>query len=450
MKATAARRQILHEGLEANVDDLSAGLADLDVEVVAEVCEALLATRRRGRRVFLFGNGGSAALASHMACDLNHLPAPPGFRPFDARSLVDNVAVLTALANDTSYENVFSAQIDAMATAGDLAVAISCSGESANVLRAVEAARAAGLVTVALTGDAGGRLAGSVDLCVRAPAAQIWQQENLHLAVEHAICDAIRQLTAATARRVEASRRAIVLCAGLGTRLGDLVRDRPKPMVPIGGQPALELTLAWLRRYGFERVAINLHHHPESVMDHFGDGSDRGLDLVYYREPELLGTAGAIARLDGFVAEGPLLVVYGDVLTDLDLLELMSHHSERVLLDPSTAATLAVHHVPEPSRAGLVELDGDGRVTAFVEKPPVEEVRHDLGSAGVLVLEPAAIAEISRDGASDLAQDLFPALLEKGYPIFGWALPATARLIDFGTPETYRRAQREWGGGAAS
>ena len=240
--------------------------------------------------------------------------------------------------------------------------------------------------------------------------------------------------------------KALVLAAGEGTRLRPLTLDRPKPMVPINGKPLLEHTLVWLRRYGAKDIAINLHYRPEAIVNHFGDGAAFDVRIVYSREETILGTAGALRKLNGFVTGGPLVVMYGDVLTNLDLGALLAFHSQAMARDPLARVTMSLYHVPNPTEVGLVGLDENGRVTRFVEKPRQEEVFTDLANAGVLVIEPDIVDCIPPDTFYDFGQHLFPQLLQSGVSIYGWVIPQGTYLLDIGTPEKYAQAQREWKG----
>ena len=240
--------------------------------------------------------------------------------------------------------------------------------------------------------------------------------------------------------------KALVLAAGEGTRLRPLTLDRPKPMLPIHGKPLLEHTIAWLRRHGVKDIAINLHYRPEAIVQYFGDGAAFDVRIVYSREETILGTAGAVRKLNGFVTGGPLVVMYGDVLTDLDLGALLAFHSQSRARDPSARVTMSLYHVPNPTEVGLVGLDEHGRVTRFVEKPRLEEVFTDLANAGVLVIEPDIVDCIPPDIFYDFGQHLFPKLLQTGVSIYGWIIPQNAYLLDIGTPEKYAQAQRGWKG----
>ena len=149
---------------------------------------------RREAQIFILGNGGSAATASHMANDLNKLTITPGKPRFKAIALTDNIPLMTAWGNDSSYEEIFAEQLINFIRPGDLVIAISASGNSPNVLRAVQAARQRDAVTIGFTGDTGGKLKGMVDYCILTPTGHICQQEDCHLIAEHAIANTLKKL----------------------------------------------------------------------------------------------------------------------------------------------------------------------------------------------------------------------------------------------------------------
>jgi len=237
--------------------------------------------------------------------------------------------------------------------------------------------------------------------------------------------------------------KAMLLAAGEGARLRPLTLHRPKVMLPIAGQPLLVHTLRWLKRYGVEQVAINLHHKSEAITSYCGDGRSWGVEITYSYEEKLLGTAGAVRKLRPFFDE-TFVLVYGDVLTDLPLDALLRFHREKGPGPPSGYLTMALYRVPDPTAVGLVGLDEEGRVVAFKEKPRPEEVFTDLANSGILVLEPGIIEHIPADTFYDFGHHLFPKLLEEGVPMYGWPIPPQTYLLDIGTPENYERARREW------
>lgn len=235
--------------------------------------------------------------------------------------------------------------------------------------------------------------------------------------------------------------KALILAAGKGTRLQDLTRNCPKPMLPVQEKPLLEWVVLWLRQHGVTEIAMNLHHCPEVITDYFGDGSRLHVAITYSYEPVLLGTAGAAKRLAGFLNES-FVVAYGDVFTNLHLTRLIAAHHAYQRLESDTLATLALYQVPNPTECGLVELDGAGRVTRFVEKPPPNQVFTDLANAGVMVCEPEIFQFIPEETSFDFGREVFPAALAAGKALWGQAIDQDEYLIDIGTPKNYDRAQQ--------
>lgn len=158
-------------------------------EAVDRVVEVLMAANRAGKTVFICGNGGSAATATHFGCDLAKRPIVAGQPRFRVISLTDNNALMTALSNDIGYEVVFAEQLKPLVREGDIVIGISGSGNSPNVLRAMEAARAGGAITIGFSGYDGGKLAPIVDHSVHVPSFNMAMVEDVHLMLEHAICE---------------------------------------------------------------------------------------------------------------------------------------------------------------------------------------------------------------------------------------------------------------------
>ncbi len=434
---------MLNDHIDQYMLDLNEGLKALDRGAIRAVVNELMSIWRERRQVFVLGNGGSGALASHMVNDLSKIVihGQPRFR---AISLTDNMPLMTAWANDSSYADVFAEQLRNLCQPGDLVIATSCSGNSPNVLNALRVARSLGARTVAFTGDVGGQMKSMVDVCVFAPVSFIGMQEDLHLILNHAITSMLSKWISGIAAHAAEPVRAVVLAAGEGTRLRPLTLTRPKPMVPINGEPLLHYTLKWLRQHGVDQVAINLHHCPDVIVDYFGDGKRLDLNIVYSYENKILGTAGAIRKLSAFADRHPLVVVYGDVLTDLDLTALIAAHNRFVALDPSAGVTMSLYHVNNPTEVGLVDMNPAGQITRFVEKPKPEEVFTDLASAGVLIIEPDVVNRIPADTFYDFGRDLFPQLLEQGVSMYGWVVPDGTYVLDIGTPEKLTQAQHDW------
>lgn len=174
------------------LEELSGTIRRLPVASIDRLAGVLLEAYGSRGTVFLFGNGGSAALASHMACDLGKGTAPAAGRRLRAVALTDNVALMTAWANDTRYEDIFAQQLENLLRPGDVALAISASGNSPNVLAALHCARQAGATTAGITGFQGGKMKALCDPCVVVPSENMQIIEDLHLSIAHAVFRVLR------------------------------------------------------------------------------------------------------------------------------------------------------------------------------------------------------------------------------------------------------------------
>jgi D-sedoheptulose 7-phosphate isomerase len=186
------------------VRDLQATLAALPLEPIEQVVSILNQARLENRQVFIMGNGGSAATASHFVCDLAKNTREVGKPHFKVIGLSDNMAILSALANDEGYENVFVQQLTNLLNPGDIVIAISASGNSPNVLKAIDYARETGATTIGFTGYEGGKLGLMVDLNVLVKSNCIEQVEDIHLVLEHMIIKSLKAMDAALVKPVTA------------------------------------------------------------------------------------------------------------------------------------------------------------------------------------------------------------------------------------------------------
>ncbi len=228
--------------------------------------------------------------------------------------------------------------------------------------------------------------------------------------------------------------KGMILAAGEGKRLRPLTNHLPKPMLPLADRPLLEHIITHLRDCGVTELAINLYHLPAAVMDYFGDGHRWEVTLRYSLEEHLLGSAGAVKRLQCFFND-TFLVYYGDVFTEADLRPMIALHRRL-----SVSATVGLYQVPDPWNRGIVELDTSQAIVRFVEKPPREHVFSDLANAGIYVLEPEVLDRIPPDQVWDFGRDVFPALLAEGIRVAGYVIEDP--LIDIGLPEKYEQAKR--------
>lgn len=235
--------------------------------------------------------------------------------------------------------------------------------------------------------------------------------------------------------------RAVVLVGGEGTRLRPLTLTTPKQMLPVGGRAMIERVLDGLSRYGIDDVVLSLGYQPDAFLEAYPDGRCAGVALHYAVEPEPLDTAGAIsfAARDAGISE-TFLVVNGDVLTDLDVGELIRFHRDR-----KAEATIALTPVEDPSRFGVVPTDDEGRVVAFIEKPPRDEAPTNLINAGTYVLEASVLDRIPRGRRVSIERETFPALVDDRRL---FALASDADWVDAGTPATYLAANLRYAGPA--
>ncbi|MBD3182916.1 NTP transferase domain-containing protein [Candidatus Poribacteria bacterium] len=226
--------------------------------------------------------------------------------------------------------------------------------------------------------------------------------------------------------------KAMILAAGKGTRLRPLTENIPKPMVPLHGKPLLEYTIEWLKDYGFKQIAINLHHQPHVIINHFKNGERWGVDITYSEEKELLGTAGAVKRLSWFFNE-PFLVVYGDNLSNCKLNRLIREHKEN-----SASATIALFKREDTSSSGVAEMDTHNRIKRFIEKPKEGQTQSNLVNAGIYFLEPEVIAHIPKDQPYDFGRQLLPDLLMKEQELYGYIMSESEKLYWADTMESYQ------------
>jgi mannose-1-phosphate guanylyltransferase/phosphomannomutase len=228
--------------------------------------------------------------------------------------------------------------------------------------------------------------------------------------------------------------RAVLMAGGSGTRLRPLTCDLPKPMVPILNRPIAEHIINLLRRHHITEVIATLHYLPDVMRDYFQDGSDFGVQMTYaVEEDQPLGTAGCVKNVAELLDE-TFLVISGDCITDFDLTAAIEFHKRN-----QSKATLVLAHVNNPIEFGVVILDDDLRIQRFLEKPSSSEIFSDTVNTGTYILEPEVLQYLPPNQETDFSKDLFPLLLEKGEPMFGFV--AEGYWCDVGHLDTYREAQ---------
>jgi mannose-1-phosphate guanylyltransferase len=228
--------------------------------------------------------------------------------------------------------------------------------------------------------------------------------------------------------------KAMILAGGLSTRLYPLTKLVPKPLVPVAGVANAAHLLRYLKAYGFDEIAINVHYLADAIVGTLGDGSEFGVRLHYSHEPKLLGSAGAVKNIESFFAGETFLVIGCDEVTDLRLDRLIAFHRER-----DAIATIGLVECSEVDQYGVVVLDERGKIAGFQEKPPKGTERSKLVNTGVYVFSQAIFERIPPREFYDFGNQVFPGLQAAGEAFYGFDARG-AYWADIGTPKEYRRA----------
>jgi mannose-1-phosphate guanylyltransferase len=242
---------------------------------------------------------------------------------------------------------------------------------------------------------------------------------------------------------------AMVLAAGLGTRLRPLTDQMPKALLPVEGRPLIHYPLLLLKRYGITDIVINLHHHGHKIVDALGDGRAMGLRLQYSWEPTILGTGGGIKQARRLLGDSTVMVINSDILVDLNLDDVVEFHRRR-----DATVSMVVRADPDVARYGAIELDGQDRIRTIIGQGDQGGGEGHGGAGagalrpfmftGVHLLEPSVFDAIPGHGFSSIT-DVYIAMLQHDEQLFGYVM--TGAWMDLGTPERYQEANRLLGDG---
>ncbi|MHA2427034.1 MAG: nucleotidyltransferase family protein [Candidatus Hermodarchaeia archaeon] len=224
--------------------------------------------------------------------------------------------------------------------------------------------------------------------------------------------------------------RAVILAGGKGTRLLPYTTVIPKPLMPVGDRPILEIIIRQLKKYGFSRVTMAVGYLAELIEAYFNNGNKYGIEIDYSRENEPLGTIGSLSLVDGL--DTTFLVMNGDILTNLDYLKLVDFHKRN-----QAVATIATYNKEVKIDLGILEMDEGFRLKQYIEKPAL---KYDV-SMGIYVFEPEILEFIEPNGYLDFP-DLVLALMKAGREVI--AFPFNGYWLDIGRHEDYDRAQEEF------
>jgi len=227
--------------------------------------------------------------------------------------------------------------------------------------------------------------------------------------------------------------KAFLLAAGHGTRLRPLTDTTPKCLLPIRGTPLLEIWFRLCEQFGIQEVLLNLHAHALQVKNYLSRRHDRKLEVNLVEERVLLGSAGTLRANRNWIGNDEFFwIFYADVLADVDLAEMLHFHVSKAPM-----ATLGVYEVPDPSRCGIVTVGAGGHIEKFVEKPANPE--GNVAFSGLMIGTQSLLDAIPPQTPVDIGFDLLPrhATQMRAYPIRSY-------VLDIGTHENYRTAQRTW------
>jgi mannose-1-phosphate guanylyltransferase len=226
-----------------------------------------------------------------------------------------------------------------------------------------------------------------------------------------------------------------IMCGGEGTRLRPLTFERPKPCIPIVNRPSIQHLVSHLSDLGFTDVVITLGYLGGAIEEALGDGSLFGVDITYVHEETKLGTAGSVMNAREYLDGQDFLVVGGDHVTDINLLEFFREHRRE-----KPMVSIGLISIDDPSEYGIAEIDVNYTIKRFREKPGPGEIFSNLASTGIYVCSPEIFSHIPAGTKFDFARDLFPLLMAEGHQLRAWL--ARGNWTDVGSPASLRQAQR--------
>ena len=230
--------------------------------------------------------------------------------------------------------------------------------------------------------------------------------------------------------------KAMILAAGLGTRLRPLTNTQPKALLPVANRPLIHYTLLLLRRFGITDVVINLHHHGEKIVEALGDGSSLGMQIRYSPEPKILGTGGGIKQAHELLTGGTFLVINSDILIDLNIDKLVECHHRR-----RAAVSMVVRADHEATHYGAIEVDTHERIRRILGRGgPAPRTLRQFMFTGVHILEPRVFDFVPDTGFSSIT-DIYIKMLTHGEKLFAYVTKGA--WMDLGAPERYNEANRQ-------
>ncbi len=233
--------------------------------------------------------------------------------------------------------------------------------------------------------------------------------------------------------------KAIILAAGLGTRMKEYTVNTPKPMLPLRGKPMIEYTVRQLKACGISDIAMNLYYHADQITNYFKSGEEFGVNISYVHEKAPSGTAGGVKKLENFCADAEnIIVIYGDIITDLDYRKLLDSHQKSKAL-----ATICIHQ--RKTSNSIIEFDQNLKIVQFLERPSddvLAQYKNGIWvNSAIYCIKPAVLKEIKSNTTQDFPKDIFPVLLGKNQ-LFAYKIDAKRYAID--SEERYLDAEKNF------
>jgi mannose-1-phosphate guanylyltransferase / phosphomannomutase len=229
--------------------------------------------------------------------------------------------------------------------------------------------------------------------------------------------------------------KAVIIAGGLGTRLRPLTLNTPKPLVPVINRPFTFFQIELLRKHGIKEIIINLHYHASQIIESLKDEERIGVKFYFSLEEEALGTAGAVKNAEEYFDEEPLVVLNGDILTNINISDVVNFHKKN-----NATVTIAAIPVDDPTKYGLMLTDESGKILQFIEKPNWEGVTTNWINAGIYVIDPKIFKEVPKGENYSFERQVFPQILASGRPMY--AFKSEAFWLDIGDPGKYMLAHR--------
>jgi mannose-1-phosphate guanylyltransferase/phosphomannomutase len=230
--------------------------------------------------------------------------------------------------------------------------------------------------------------------------------------------------------------KAVIIAGGPGTRLRPLTYNLPKPIISFFDKPFLVYQLEYLKKYDINEIIINTHYLHTKVKDILKDGSDFGVKIFYSYEEKPMGTAGAVKLAENYFDDDPVLVLNGDILTNIDISEIINYHKKN-----NSDITIALTKVKDPTSYGLVFTDENGRIEKFLEKPSYDEAVVNTINAGIYIINPEYLKLIPKNEPYSFERGLFPLMLNLEKNLYAYI--SNSYWIDIGTTDKYIQAHHD-------